>query len=210
MIGLKSRTRHGILLLVFLASIIIIHDLRPYSEYEYETQHGSITSQVSFDTQDEYLTIITVYLYDMIIEPSYEIRVAAILSSNFDNVTLHVLLTDNPSLPHWALWIYDEYSNLSGDFNNDTSISFYNLSSDGHTLALTIYNSPSWNCTISGTISYTIEYTIDVIFRRPQKFLITQFLLQIVVLPDSRIALAVAVVLVAIFLCYISNKMMRC
>jgi len=132
MIGLKSRTKLGILLSILLFSIIV-HDIWPYSEREYETQNGLFNSHVSFDLDSGYLNIISVNLFNMIVEPSYQIDRAFLLSSNFDNVTLHVLLTNGPDV-----YLFDEYSDLTGIFYNDTSLSFYNLSSEGHTLEIQI------------------------------------------------------------------------
>jgi hypothetical protein len=176
---LKSRTRYGILLLVLLASIFIIHDLWPYSEFEYETQQGTFTSNVSFDLDNYDLNIITVNLFTMIIEPDYQITGKYLLNSTFDKVIVHLLLTNGS-----YIYLYDEFSDLFiASFYNDTSYSFYNLSSVGPTLKIYV--------------------------AKPPKFLISQFLVQIVLVPDIKLTLTVAVVLMALVIYYLSKKMMK-
>ena len=167
------------------------------------TQHDSFTSSISLDFERIFVYNLDVNIYAQRVEPDYDIVETVLLSYNFDNVTFHALLSNDSSII-----ITDTLSVISCSIYNDTPLSYYNLTTYGHDLHLTIVN-PNPSIIIRGTLNCTIEYTLDLMFRRPPKFMVSQYLGQQLVQPDIKFIAFMGVTLFALVLLIVSTRMMK-
>lgn len=187
-----------ILIAVMSFTLITIHDLRPYSEENFVTQHDSVTSH--HDIFIIYFQKITTHeIQSLISQPQYHTIDTVILSYTINNLTIHAHSN--------GTFLFADYSSVAlARVYDDEPLTLHNVTIPSDAFRFSLLSDVE-NTTITGNMSLTLDYTLELMFQRPPKFLISQFLRQLVPLPDIQLIASVCLILFALFLCYLNTKM---
>ena len=200
-LGNNTRNRNKAILVAVILSvaIIAIHDLGPYSEYNYESQIIEISEQ--YEIQPDSGLVIEKNLSQYISHPAYHTVRRAVLEFN---VTYLSLTTD--SMENDTIFV------ISPFFIGTTFVPFEesNFIPAGQHFYIMLYMSP--NATSSATVYYSMTYTADVLFERPPRVFLSSSLYEMLISSfksDLRPILFIRVIIIALGLSYASKKVME-